>query len=97
MRNEFQIPFEYLVKKSRLLGFKSFMEFFERELLFAALRLNGFNKAKTAEYLKINRTTLIEKVKRLCPNIAGLGNPNKNEKLVEEYERRIKAMGIGNE
>jgi DNA-binding NtrC family response regulator len=37
----------------------------ERRILLRALKANGFNRQKTAEQLKINRTTLYKKMKQL--------------------------------
>jgi transcriptional regulator with GAF, ATPase, and Fis domain len=38
---------------------------YEKKLILHALNLNGWVKSRAAKYLKINRTTLIEKMKRL--------------------------------
>jgi len=38
---------------------------YEKKLILHALNLNGWVKSRAAKYLRINRTTLIEKMKRL--------------------------------
>lgn len=46
-------------------GFNDAVDNFQRHLIINALKKTGWVKAKAAELLKINRTTLVEKIKKL--------------------------------
>lgn len=47
------------------MGFNDAVDNFQRHLILKALKKTGWVKAKAAELLKINRTTLVEKIKKL--------------------------------
>jgi len=47
------------------LGFSDAVEQFQKSLIVSALKETNGNKAKAAERLRMNRTTLVEKIKRL--------------------------------
>ena len=47
------------------LGFNEAVDQFQRGLILEALEHTGWVKAKAAELLKINRTTLVEKIKKM--------------------------------
>ena len=46
-------------------SFKQAVEEYEKELILKALEHTGGNKNKAAELLGLNRTTLVEKIKRM--------------------------------
>ncbi|HQH80767.1 MAG TPA: helix-turn-helix domain-containing protein, partial [bacterium] len=46
------------------LSFKDAVEQFESKLIVGALKRTGGNKNKAAALLKLNRTTLVEKIKK---------------------------------
>ncbi|HCU23429.1 MAG TPA: DNA-binding response regulator [Deltaproteobacteria bacterium] len=54
------------------LSFKNMVDAFENELILKALEKTAWNKNKAANLLKLNRTTLIEKIKRRQLEKAGL-------------------------
>ncbi len=56
-KNEFDIP-------DAGLSFKDAVEQFESKLIVGALKRTGSNKNKAAALLKLNRTTLVEKIKK---------------------------------
>lgn len=47
------------------LGFNEAIDQYQRQLILQALDHTGWVKAKAAELLKINRTTLVEKIKKM--------------------------------
>ena len=46
-------------------GFNEAVDLYQRSLILYALNQTGWVKAKAAEILKINRTTLVEKIKKM--------------------------------
>jgi sigma-54 specific flagellar transcriptional regulator A len=53
------------------LSFREAVENFESELIAKALEQTGGNKNKAAELLGLNRTTLVEKIKRRQVGVNG--------------------------
>lgn len=49
----------------KIIDFKKLVEKFEQRLIFRALKEANGNKAKAAKLLSLNRTTLVEKIKRI--------------------------------
>ncbi len=55
--------------RSREVGLKKYIQSVEKREVFNALRATGNNKYQAAKILKINRTTLIEKVRKYYPSL----------------------------
>ncbi|WP_425248195.1 helix-turn-helix domain-containing protein [Desulfospira joergensenii] len=49
----------------RGMGFNEAVEQYQRALIFHALNETGWVKARAAQLLKMNRTTLVEKIKKI--------------------------------
>jgi DNA-binding NtrC family response regulator len=54
-----------LIMARRMGGLDIFLEHMERKIISLALEIYGNDKTRTAEMLKIGRTTLVEKQRRL--------------------------------
>ncbi len=58
------------------IGFNEAVEEYQKDLILEALRQTNWVKAKAAEILKMNRTTLVEKIKKLKLEEEGAGEEN---------------------
>ncbi len=74
-------------------NFYNELEIFERRMISRALRLAGGSKREAARLLSVNRTTLLEKLKRrgwsledLAPELASRARPDWSDLAAEELE-----------